>query len=568
MAFSTGLCAEVRTTGSDSNGGAFRGGAVVAAPSAPSVATSAVGGTVAANTYYLVMTLGDEYGETSRSAQSTIVTTGTTSTITVTAPAASLLYSKWSVYFGTTSGGPYFPQGTELAPDTNRFVVATPPTTGTQAPGVDYSKQDAAQHSYTDLVIDAVTNTSLTSAARPFTTGDVGNVLNVTAGTGFTVQRLEITGVTAAGVATVDKSAGTLGSTGGTAAFGGALLSPGIAGSIAGSVNSQKMWLKSGTYDFSNSSNVAGGRVTFASGGTDNQVSYIRGYQTTRGDETGTRPILRPSANTVTLITTNATATRIENLEYVPNGFTGSTGVSGSGTNALISKNKFNGVSIGVNVTGSSSNVEQNEFLSVTGTGAQVTTGIGISVRHNRFSGGGAPINFTFAGGTVEGNLIYGHTGQGVTVSSNSRNVRVANNIIDQRVGNTNNAIQCGSLTIVENNILMANSSAVMVIANPVGTGSNHIVRNNCFYQQSSGALISTFISRQSGNVTLTGDPAMNAAGGDYSLNNTAGAGAACKGVGFPSALPGLAAPLNYLDVGAYQSQATAAGGVSLASGW
>src|SRR5204862_226565 len=53
------------------------------------------------------------------------------------------------------------------------------------SPGTDYSQQDAAQITYTDLVIGGTT-TQLTSAANPFTSAHVGNTINVTGGTGFT----------------------------------------------------------------------------------------------------------------------------------------------------------------------------------------------------------------------------------------------------------------------------------------------------------------------------------------------------------------------------------------------
>ena len=49
----------------------------------------------------------------------------------------------------------------------------------TASSGTDYSQQDAAQITYTDLVIGG-TNTQLTSAANPFTAAHVGNLVNVT----------------------------------------------------------------------------------------------------------------------------------------------------------------------------------------------------------------------------------------------------------------------------------------------------------------------------------------------------------------------------------------------------
>lgn len=60
----------------------------------------------------------------------------------------------------------------------------------------------------------------------------------------------------------------------------------------------------------------------------------------------------------------------------------------------------------------------------------------------------------------------------------------------------------------------------------------------------------------------LTGDPFTNAAAGDFSLNNTASAGAACRAAGFPGAYPaGLTT--GYLDIGAAQHQDAGGGGGS-----
>ena len=70
---------------------------------------------------------------------------------------------------------------------------------------------------WTDLVIDAVTNTKISSALNPFTAADVGAGIDITGGTGFTVQFLTVQSV-AAGVATMSGPVGTVGSTGGQAA--------------------------------------------------------------------------------------------------------------------------------------------------------------------------------------------------------------------------------------------------------------------------------------------------------------------------------------------------------------
>jgi hypothetical protein len=62
------------------------------------------------------------------------------------------------------------------------------------------------------------------------------------------------------------------------------------------------------------------------------------------------------------------------------------------------------------------------------------------------------------------------------------------------------------------------------------------------------------------GTVSLSADPCTNAAGGDFSLNNTASAGVACRAAGIPGAFPG-GNTTGYLDIGAVQHQ-DAGGGV------
>ena len=63
--------------------------------------------------------------------------------------------------------------------------VATTASPSSATWGVDYSQQNSAQFSFTDLVI-AATTTNVTSAGHPFGVNCVGNTINVTSGTGFT----------------------------------------------------------------------------------------------------------------------------------------------------------------------------------------------------------------------------------------------------------------------------------------------------------------------------------------------------------------------------------------------
>lgn len=90
------------------------------------------------------------------------------------------------------------------------------------ATGTDFTI-NAGKYNFADLVIDGATNTKVTSASHNFVAADVGNCMRITAGAGFTTGIFEIVSV-ASNAATLDRSAGTLGSTGGTYFVGGALL--------------------------------------------------------------------------------------------------------------------------------------------------------------------------------------------------------------------------------------------------------------------------------------------------------------------------------------------------------
>jgi len=87
-------------------------GTYVAGPTvAPNVTTSGSGGTIAANTYYIVdsyvMTNGTE---TNYSPEKVVTTTGAASTLTITPPAPATSYASINIYVGTTTGGPYYYQ--------------------------------------------------------------------------------------------------------------------------------------------------------------------------------------------------------------------------------------------------------------------------------------------------------------------------------------------------------------------------------------------------------------------------------------------------------------------------
>jgi len=153
----------------------------------------------------------------------------------------------------------------------------------TGAAGTDYSQQASPQKSGTDLAIHASDATKVQPVAAGVAAADVGNLVQITAGTGFTAGWYEITAQDGT-YWTLDRAAGTTSSTGGTYAMGGALASPGQLGKalINHGVSGMVAYLQSGTHDVSvNADNVAGGKLSLAA--YDKHL-WIEGYGSVRGD--------------------------------------------------------------------------------------------------------------------------------------------------------------------------------------------------------------------------------------------------------------------------------------------
>lgn len=72
---------------------------------------------------------------------------------------------------------------------------------------------------FTDLVIDASTNTDVTSATYTFVAGDIGKLLAITSGTGFTADTYVIVAIPSAGKARLSAAVGTVASTAGVGFF-------------------------------------------------------------------------------------------------------------------------------------------------------------------------------------------------------------------------------------------------------------------------------------------------------------------------------------------------------------
>jgi hypothetical protein len=415
--------------------------------------------------------------------------------------------------------------------------------------GVDYSQQASAAIAFTDIAVGG-TNTQFTSAGNPVGKNFVGNLIRITGGTGFTVQTVEVVS-TSGTTATVDRTLGGTSLTGGTGNLGGCLLTPGFWGGVH--VANNEVHIKSGTYSMTSStSNVAAGRVTMTNGSGSNRPTRMVGYGTKRIDN-GTMPLIQASGISGVTMITAAARTVCENLEIDGNSLGTMTGTSSGQwvnskihrcvtglTGAVAAERCFatsNGTGFNMTVAGS---VSRCVVTANTTTGIVVQAAVCI-VDTVIAANTGATVDGISASGGAGGHVI------NCTITGNGRDgVRHSNPEYGYHV------VDC---IITSNGGYGVNSSSI--------TSTGLALRNNAYYNNTSGVFNNTPLINQS-PITLTGDPFTNAAGGDYSLNNTAGAGAACRAAGLLGAFSN-GTTTGYRDLGAVQHQDSGGGGGGLA---
>lgn len=155
----------------------------------------------------------------------------------------------------------------------------------------DYSQQASAQLTVTDAACAG--NTTLTSVTGGFTAAMVGNILYLAG------EWYELVTYVNTNQVNIDRNGPS--DTGMTCNVGGALATPGGAGAVldAHGVAGMNVWIKAGTYNNSSvGSNVSGGVVDLSTTMASKRCRF-EGYQTTRGDR-GTKPYISCNGNTPT----------------------------------------------------------------------------------------------------------------------------------------------------------------------------------------------------------------------------------------------------------------------------
>ena len=432
------------------------------------------------------------------------------------------------------------------------------------APGTDFSLQNAAQTAYTDLVIGATT-TQLTSAASPFGATHPGNVIHVTGGTGCTTGWFEVISVSGV-TATMDRSVGTAASTC-TGNLGGSLLT--LAQAKTNAQDGNQIHLKTGTYSTTSAYDFSSGHPEVA----------IKGYGTTH-DDGGSRPTLTTATNSVNLFSVGGNSVLwIDNIIWSSTAGTPGNGMNGGqGYTIVITRCKISGFNVGLSTASTIElTVADSEIASNTGQG--INQGLALTIRHSWVhDNGGNGINISNTNADYGVHILFnvistngGSTGAGIA-STVKKIFHVINNDVYNNAADGLNAPNAFPTSdpfnhpegiAVMNNIFVDNGQT-----NGTGYGVNMTAftyaatwkwgltgyKNNAYYNNKTGARLG--IDADAGAVTMTGVPFTNAAGGDYSLNSTAGAGAACKGAGYPGTFAAGLSTASTPDIGAAQSAA------------
>lgn len=550
MAFAQYTWWEVQTGGSDTNGGGFdtqnANGftdlvATVANTASPVVTSASytfVAGDVGA---FLYIKSGTNW------------LSGWYQIASVSAGAATLsaAIGAASVFFTNTAGKAF--NRISLNKVVGCASVASP-TAGTWA--IDYSQQASPQFVYTDLVIGATT-TQATSVAHPFDKHMVGNIINITSGTGFTVQRVQIVSVSTI-TATFDKSLGTAASTGGNGKLGGCLLSVAIAASLMPLSNtaSHGVFQKSGSYTMSvNSSNVASGKITLPGSVDGSNQGFWEGYGSVRGDNAvgTTRPKITCSGITVVVVNIHDSFFRVENVEIdCANG----TNTFGINFNAAIGYARNCKIDNPSNVGFSTSTQYGVALVDCEVSGGSVSTGgfSGYAHYFNCYAHGITGAGFGSVGGS-----FYGCCASGCTTGFTTAN---GGTFVDCLAYNCTNGYSCSNSSsgvgFMINCMATNNSARGWSAAAGANTPMEWTLINCAGYSNATADYDTGFnnvINFQSCSVS----PFVSA-GTNFALNSTAGGGALLRAAGWPSTLAGLSTTLMYPDIGLAQHQDSGGG--------
>lgn len=444
---------------------------------------------------------------------------------------------------------------------------------GIAGAGTDYSDQSSPQLSRTDFATPSAGSTTLTSATGGFTAAMIGNCVRIASGTNFVPGYYFVVGHTDTNTVTLDRAASSGGAgSGGVGRLGGAftgitnlmgignggLSTPTISTPLAGG---HTIWVRGSGSDDPTSTDydvtgTGSGYWSSNPNGDGNGLIRIRGYNG--------RPLILTSG----LLWNGATYWFLNNLKF-----------------KLAASASF--LAHGLFATSAKDNLAINCRFDQNGNDAYLLVASACDCyfgNSGSTTAGTRPAVYPAQYGTlIQGCVAEDIRGDGFGSTGNNMH-----SIVDCYAINCGRhgfysqseaagyivtflncaAYGCGSdgfylstygtaaHTYLRNCIAVSNGGYGYSINSGASAANDRLIRGlwdyNMSYNNTSGARLNH--SAADNDVALSGDPFTNAAGGDFSLNNTAGAGAACREAGWPGVFRGISTT-GYRDVGASETQ-------------
>lgn len=417
---------------------------------------------------------------------------------------------------------------------------------GIASAGTDYSQQNSAQLTLTDIITNGTT--TITSVTGGFTAAMIGNGIYLsgagvtTAGIFFVITRTNTNTIT------VDRSPGT--GVGNTGNVGGAAGSLGFVGGqmVAGNI----MYVASGTYTVTSATaNIAAGCVSLPATTAPGANTRISCYTVSRGDGAPTRPTIAAngSITTFTLVTLAASC-YVEHLRGDCNSRTSGRAFFAAGSTFSTCYHCK-----GLNCTNSAFSGIYHCIRCSSTACSTVTTFTSIAYAYACTAYLNTITGFTIGSGSYVKCASISNTGStsvhGFSVAGSGGNI-----VNCTSYGNGGNGFnQSAVATLRRSTFINCYAEANGVYGYGANATDDLDLLINCgAYNNTSGATNNINAICILGFITLTTTAFNNAAGLDFSINTTGTGGALLNNAGIPGAistnqLPELST-LDYVDVG------------------
>jgi len=419
----------------------------------------------------------------------------------------------------------------------------------TGSAGTDRTQSDSPHVTFNGGAITATTSgasATITVSGYTVIAGDVGNVVKITGGTSFTTGYYEITSVnTGTSQWTFDRTCSSGAASGMTGRMGGA----------SDSLNTIKNTFVAGNTIYVTGTTTHSTTCTFSAvNATRDAPIRIIGYSSSRGD--GGYATIQSGASSINLIGTFVAGYSFENLLLEQLG--GHTSVTGfliqQSRNILINCKSIN-CTVNFNIQGSCSLIKCISTGGTTGFSFNASGGV-LACFCESYNASGAcffaepPANashcLNYCIAVDAGTYGYHFRENGTIICQNC----TAYSCTSSGFYVQNWTTDVFYLNLI--NCIASENGAYGFQGVSSGSTSRARTINCATYSNTSGATSNTL---NEGIITLTADPFVTktpgTGTGDYDLNNTAGGGAACRALGYPSTMGYYTATTPNLNVGA-----------------